>query len=92
MTLNFPNESRSFDAKRSRVRFWGYDGAIEISFFVDADALGKLGPLNPETSDIEALLLQAFDAARERIYEVADKVHRHRPNGSYTYSLGAADF
>ena len=92
MTLNFPNESRSFDAERNRVRFWGYDGAIEISFFVDADALRKLGPLSPGSDDVEALLLQVFDAAREQIYKVADKVHRCRPNGSYTYSLGSVDF
>lgn len=92
MTLNFPNESRSFDANRNRVRFWGYDGAIEISFFVEADALRKLGPLSPESSDVEALFLQVFDAARERIYKVADNVHTRRPSGSYAYSLAAADF
>ena len=31
MTLDFPNESRSYDAKRNLVRFWGYDSALEIS-------------------------------------------------------------
>jgi len=36
MRLNFPNNSRSFDANRSRVCFWGYDSTIEISFFVAA--------------------------------------------------------
>lgn len=92
MTLHFPNESRSFDASRNRVRFWGYDGALEISFFVEEEALRKLGPLSPEASNIEALLLQVFDAARERIYKVADEVHSYRPNGSYAYSLAAADF
>ena len=32
--LNFPNESRSFDAKSNRVQFWGYDGAIEVCIAV----------------------------------------------------------
>ncbi|MGB9389555.1 MAG: DUF1488 family protein, partial [Xanthobacteraceae bacterium] len=34
MTLTFPNQSRSFDATRCAVRFWGHDGAMEASFFV----------------------------------------------------------
>ena len=28
MTLNFPNGSRSYDAKKSLVRFWGYERAV----------------------------------------------------------------
>ncbi len=92
MKLNFPNESRSFDATRNRVRFWGYDGAIEISFFVEADALQKLGALSTEMSGVEAVILKVFDAARERIHKVADNVYRRDRNGSYDYSLAAADF
>jgi len=92
MTLNFPNESRSYDAVKNRVRFWGYDGAIEISFFVEADALRKLGSLSAELSGVEAGSLKVFDAARERIFQVADKVYKRGRNGSYAYSLAAADF
>ncbi|HEY2884825.1 MAG TPA: DUF1488 family protein, partial [Rhizomicrobium sp.] len=42
--LNFPNLSRSFDATRQAVRFWGYDSAMEAAFFVNDDALKKIKP------------------------------------------------
>jgi hypothetical protein len=92
MTLNFPNESRSFDAKRIRVQFWGYDGAIEISFFVSADALQKLGLLSLEATDIETRVLSVFDAARERIHQVADKVYGRSRKGDYVHCLVPTDF
>ena len=37
--LNFPNQSRVFDATRRAVRFWGYESAMEWSFFVGEDEL-----------------------------------------------------
>ena len=89
MALSFPNQSRSFDSARNRVRFWGYDSAIEISFFVEGDALQKF---SPEMSGVEAGFLKAFDAARERIHEVADKVYVCGHKGSYAYILAAEDF
>jgi hypothetical protein len=89
MKLNFANPSRSFDATRNRVRFWGYDSTIEVSFFVEADALRKLCP---EMSDVEGGALEAFDAARERIYEVGDKVYVADRKGSFAYILAAKDF
>ena len=89
MVLSFPNRSRSFDATRSGVRFWGYDSAIEISFFVEAEALEKL---RPELSGTEAGVLEAFDAVRERIHEVADKVYVRSHKGSYAHVLAADDF
>lgn len=89
MKLNFPNESRSYDPAKNRVRFWGYDGALEISFFVGADALKRL---NPEMGDVEAAILTVFDSTRKRIYEVADKVYWRDRNDSYAYSLAATDF
>ena len=92
MTLNFPNEARSFDAARNRVRFWGYDGAMEISFFLEIDALQKLGSLKPEITGPEAAILKVFDDARERIYQAAARVHARRADGAYSYSLAAADF
>ena len=89
MRLSFPNPSRSFDASRSRVAFWGYDSAIEVSFFVEANALKRLCP---ELSGAETAFLKAFDAARNRIHEVADKVYVRDRKGSYAYILAADDF
>jgi hypothetical protein len=89
MKLSFPNPSRSFDATRNRVRFWGYDSAMEVSFFVGADALKKLCP---EMRSAEAGFLKAFDAARKRIHEVAEEVYARGRKGSYAYILAAADF
>ena len=89
MSLSFPNPSRSFDASSSRVCFWGYDCTIEISFFVEADALKRLCP---EMSGAEPGFLQAFDAARKRIYEVADKVYVRGGKESCAYTLAAEYF
>ena len=89
MALSFPNQSRSFDATRNRVRFWGYDSAIEISFFVEEDALQRL---SPAMSGAEAGFLKAFDAARKRIHEVADKVYVRGRKGTYAFILAAEDF
>jgi hypothetical protein len=89
LTVNFPNRSRSFDATRNSVRFWGYDKAMEISFFVETDALRTL---SPEMSGAEAGILKAFDTARERIHEVAEKVYVRGDKGSFAYILAAADF
>jgi len=89
MRLSFPNPSRSFDASKSCVLFWGYDSAIEVSFFVEANALKRLCP---EISGAETAFLKAFDAARNRIHEVADKVYVRGRKGSYAYILAADDF
>ena len=87
MTLNFPNGSRSYDARRNLIRFWGYDSALEISFFLEVSALREL---NPQTSNVEAGYLEAFDAARDRIHETARKVYSRARKGAYL--LAAADF
>jgi Protein of unknown function (DUF1488) len=44
MALNFPNLSRSYDAKGHCVRFWGYDEVLEIPFFVEEGALSRIHP------------------------------------------------
>jgi Protein of unknown function (DUF1488) len=62
MTLNFPNQSRSFDSTRRAVRFWGYDTAMEASFFITEDALKQV---QPDMRFDEAGLLNAFDTNRE---------------------------
>jgi hypothetical protein len=89
MRLSFPNPCRSYDAGKSRVCFWGYDNTIEITFFIEADALKQLCP---EMSGVESGFLQAFDAALRRIHEVADKLYVRGHNVSCAYILAAKDF
>ena len=88
-TLSFPNRSRSFDAVKERVRFWAYDGAIEISFFLEKDALLKL---SPGMSATEAACLKVFDDALKQIQAVANRVYASGPKGSYTCTLSAENF
>ena len=87
MALNFPNRSRSFDATRRAVRFWGHDSAMEASFFVTEDALKRV---QPDMRFTEIGLLSAFDANRELIYATATKVYTRGRRGSY--DLISADF
>lgn len=87
MALNFPNQSRSYDATKQRVRFWGYDTTIEIAFFVEARALCRL---DPAMSNFESRVLEAFDADRARIEEIARKHYSRRHRGGYV--LAAGDF
>ena len=63
MALGFPNSSRSYDATRRAVRFWGHDSAMEWSFFVTAEALQRVHPAMVQD---EAGMLGAFDSHRER--------------------------
>ncbi len=85
--LNFPNVSRAYDATRRSVRFWGYDGALEVQFFVDDRALVRI---TPGTTKEESSLLRSFDGNRERIFDVARRVYQRRRKGSY--ELIASDF
>ena len=87
MALSFPNRSRSFDATRRAVRFWGYDSAMESSFFVTEDALKRV---QPDMRFDETGLLSAFDAHRDLIYATAAKVYARGRKGSY--NLMTADF
>ena len=87
MALNFPNLSRSFDATRRAVRFWGHDSAMEAAFFVNDDALKKI---KPDMRLDEAGFLTAFDLNRKLIYAAAAKVYGRGRKGSY--DLVAADF
>lgn len=97
MSISFPNASRSYDPSRRRVRFWGYDSALEIAFFVDADALvGEPAGADVNSSDgpsperTETAVLQAFDDGLDRIHEVAAAAYA-RGHG-YAHALTAADF
>jgi hypothetical protein len=89
MSVIFPNPSRSFDEHKQRICFWGYDLAMEISFFVGVDALKRL---NPDMSNAESGCLQTFDAAVTRIHEVANKIHQRAGKGSYAYVIDAGNF
>jgi uncharacterized protein DUF1488 len=84
MAINFPNRSRSYDATRRAVRFWGYDQSMENSFFIMADTLKQMQPdLRFDATDI----LQAFDANRERIYTIAAKVYARGRRGTYDLNV-----
>ena len=84
LAINFPNESRSYDATRQAVRFWGYDRSMESSFFVTADALKRMQPnLNPDMVGF----LRAFDINRDRIYAIAAKVYARGRRGSYEHNV-----
>lgn len=91
MTMHFPNTSRSFDASKNRVCFWGYDKTIEVSFYVGVDALQKI---RKDAGSAESELLAVFDAALDKIHQVAEKVYANssRGKGTYTYILNAEDF
>ena len=87
MTLSFPNSSRSYDATRRAVRFWGYDSAMETSFFVTEEALKRVQP----SMDFDQNgALGAFDVNRPLIYAAAAKVYARGHKGSY--DLVSSDF
>ena len=77
--LNFPNDSRSYDATRRAVRFWGYDGPMEVSFFVTAEALQRLRT----TAEEETELLRTFDAHQQEIRTAAQRSYKRGRQGSY---------
>lgn len=87
MALSFPNHSRSFDATRRAVRFWGYESSMEASFFVSEDALKFVQPDLPADEDG---MLRAFDSHRDRICAAAARVYARGRRGSY--DLVTADF
>ena len=87
VSMVFPNPSRSYDAVRSVVRFWGHDRSMESSFFVTADALLRI---QPNLQSDEAGLLRAFDSNRELIHAAAARVYARGRKGSY--QLNANDF
>jgi hypothetical protein len=84
MTISFPNDCRSYDATRGAVRFWGYDRAMESSFFIDTKVLQRL---QPDLSEDEEGYLRAFDAHRDHIRAAAARVFARGPKGSYDIGL-----
>jgi hypothetical protein len=87
VTLSFPNNSRSYDTTRRAVRFWGYDRAMEASFFVTEDALKRVQPSMVFDQDDA---LRAFDVNRPLIYATAAKVYARGHKGSY--DIVSSDF
>ena len=85
--IDFPNQSRAYDVTRRAVRFWGYDSAIEASFYIDEGALARI---QPNVRLDESGLLDAFDANRDKICAAAARVYVRGSRGSY--DLGAANF
>jgi len=86
MILSFPNPSRSYDATRHRVRFWAYDAALEICFFVEEEALCRVDSDVPRN---EGAVLDSFDLHRNRIFKAADRIYSRHSRDSYT--LTASD-
>lgn len=87
MALSFPNGSRSYDATRRAVRFWGYDSAMESSFFLTEEAMKRV---QPGVAPGQDAALRVFDDNRELIYATATKVFKRGRKGSY--DLIASDF
>ena len=87
MSLNFPNASRSYDPDGRRIRFWGYDNALEVPFFVEEEALFRL---DPKARNTESSMLATFDAALDRIRSVAGRMYSSSRRRFYV--LVAADF
>lgn len=81
MSLSFPNPSRSYDPERHRIRFWGYDSAMEVPFFLEENAIFVL---YPKTRTTEAAILEAFDIAREIILAVAAQAYGRDRRNFYT--------
>jgi hypothetical protein len=78
--IEFPNHCRSYDPTRRAVHFWGHDSAIEVSFFIDEDALTRI---QPDTRLDQSGFLNAFDSNRDLICAAAAKVYVRGSKGSY---------
>ncbi|MEK9945383.1 MAG: DUF1488 family protein [Alphaproteobacteria bacterium] len=82
MTLNFPNPSRIYVAKKNQVQFWGHDGTLEVSFLVAGEAL------NSTSTGGADLFLGAFDTAREKIHAAVRRAYAHKHQGAYHLAAG----
>jgi len=89
MSLDFPNQMRSFYPTKNRICFWGFDEIMEVTFFIEASAIQKLNPLIDNSQNG---LLEAFDVLIDQIHAAAHDVYKRRKKGSYVFFLGVADF
>lgn len=83
MSIAFPNPSRSYDASRHGVYFWGYDNSREIAFIVEEAMLSRL---SPTMGAGEQAALVAFDRHREGILARAKTLYSGGPQNLYTIS------
>jgi hypothetical protein len=88
MTINFPNAIRSYDSTRNAVHFWGYDQAMETSFYISAEALQRL---TPGAGRDETALLAAFDRNCPRIRAAAARIYGSGKKGG-SYDLHPSHF
>ncbi len=88
MAITFLNPTRQFDATVNCMRFSGYDGAIEVSFFLEVEALTKI---HPALNQVESEILDAFDQCLKKIHKVASKVYKQKKR-TYVCTLTGADF
>ena len=88
MAITFLNPTRQFDSTVNCMRFCGHDGAIEVSFFLEVEALTKICPAFKQ---IESEILDAFDQRLKKIHKVASKVYK-RNKRTYVCTLTGADF
>jgi hypothetical protein len=86
-TIAFPNPSRSYDAARHGVLFWGNDSAMDVDFFVSDEALRQL---QSDVGTEQADLLRAFDLHRSRILEAAAGIYNRQRRGIHV--LNASNF
>lgn len=87
MTLSFPNNARSYDETRKRVRFLGHDGMFEVRVFVAGEVLG--GGIVGRTGN-EVDYLASFDALKPRIIKAAQAAYA--ANRSQTIHLDLDNF
>lgn len=87
MAITFPNASRSYDANRGVIRFWGHDSAMEAAFFITNQALQRI---QPDATGDEQGMLAAFDRHRATICDAAARLYARGRRGSY--ELDAGDF
>lgn len=87
MALRFPNVSRNYDADKRRIRFWGHDDALEVSFFLEENAIFRL---NARTKNLETAMLGTFDECVDRIHQVASRIYASGKRSFYV--LTASDF
>ncbi len=88
MAISFVNPWRCYDETVNCLRFSGYDGAFEVSFFLEANALAKFFPA---LTNGEAELLEAFDGSLEEVHKAASRAYQ-RNTKSYVCTLTRDDF
>jgi Protein of unknown function (DUF1488) len=85
--IGAPRRSSNENTYAIEGLFWGHDGVMEASSYVNEDALKRIQPsMRPDKAGI----LAAFDLHRDLIHMTAAKVYRRGRKGSY--ELIPADF